>query len=343
MASIFKQKNSRFWWIKYRDASTGKTIRKSTKLVEFVRARKLRDEFTGKEATITAHNPDETWDRWVLDAINLRYGEKKLRAECAWRNLKMFLNEHAITAPRQLLRTHSSLYLHWRERPNKSRGKYRAGLNTTLLEMKFMSIIMDEAIRKGFTNHNPWRALHIHRELGRQKPELPRTALARILLAIRQEPPHKKQFFLYSFLIARYHGCRLSETHLNPQTQVSISPTRAVISFNAKGGRPHTVLLHPKLLSRFQRLQAQGRTETYEPLRSPAKEWFNLLTRCGIKHDYPGACFHSLRVTAATMLARKGVSEKMAMSYLGHASTTVHRSYVRLKAEDLTACSDALS
>jgi integrase len=110
----------------------------------------------------------------------------------------------------------------------------------------------------------------------------------------------------------------------------------------AKGHRLHTIFLHPKLVRRFRRMIAEGRTETYEPPASPAKEWFLFLTRAGIKKKYPGACFHSLRVTAATTLARKGISEKKAMDYIGHASTTIHRSYVRLKPEDLSVCADAL-
>jgi integrase len=93
---------------------------------------------------------------------------------------------------------------------------------------------------------------------------------------------------------------------------------------------------------RFRHLIARGATETYAPPKSPAKEWFNFLTRAGIKDLHPGACFHSLRVTAATTFARKGIPEKKAMDYIGHASTTIHRSYVRLKPEDLSVCADAL-
>lgn len=341
MASLFKQQKSKFWWIKFRNSTTGKTERVSTKLTDLVRANRLCAEYTFKESQLNAASPSELWDRWVPGFFEERYGSNKLRAECAWRVLRMFLTEHDLTAPRQVLREHATQYLAWRAKPNKSKGKYKAGRNTAILEIKFLSILLDEAQRRGYCVFNPWLKLKLHRDRQNQKPEYPRTALAKILKHIRHEPEPKRSFFLNSFLIARYHGCRLSETYFNPLVAVQFSD-RPTISFHAKGDRTHTVFLHPKLVRRFRRMRAQGRTETYPPVKSPAKEWFNFLTRIGIKKEYPGACFHSLRVTAATTLARKGIPEKKAMDYIGHASTTVHRSYVRLKPEDLAVCAAAL-
>lgn len=341
MASLYKQKKSSFWWVQYRDQATGKITRKSTKLKDFVRARKLCIEYTLKETELAASKPSELWDRWVEGVLEDRYGENKLRAQCAWRMLQMFLVEQGITAPRQVMREHASQYISWRSQPNKSIRKYRAGRNTIVLEIKFMSVILDEAVRRGYAVYNPWLKLKLHRHAPKVKPEYPRSALAKILWSIRQEPEPKRRFFLVSFLIARYHGCRLAETHFNPRERISPGqpPT---ITFLAKGHRDHTVYLHPKLVRRFRRMLAEGRTETYTPLKSPAKEWFQFLTRVGIKKEFPGACFHSLRVTAAATLARKGISEKKAMDYIGHASTTIHRSYVRLKPDDLSVCAAAL-
>jgi hypothetical protein len=343
MAYLFKQKKSAFWWVEWRDPSTGKKIRQSTKLTDIFRARKLCAELRYKESQIPTPNDKEHWDHWVERFFEERYGQRKLRAQIAWRTLRLFWDELQITSSRQVTRDHATDYLLWRSKPNKSIGKYHAGRNTSILEIKFMSIILDEAVRKGFATHNPWLKLNLHREHQKVKPEYTRPALAKILWNIRHEPEPKRQFFLMSFLISRYHGCRLSETHFNPQTQIDLSVPNPTISFLAKGSRVHTVNLHPKLLRRFRRMIEAGRTETYTPPKSPAKEWFNYLTRIGIKKEFPGACFHSLRVTAATTLARKGVDEKKAMRYIGHASTTIHRSYVRLKPDDLVDCSNAIS
>jgi hypothetical protein len=41
-------------------------------------------------------------------------------------------------------------------------------------------------------------------------------------------------------------------------------------------------------------------------------------------------------------MARQHVPENLAKQFIGHASTTVHRGYQRLKPEDLSDCTDAL-
>ena len=352
MASIYKRTQkgqaSRYWWICFRDPRDGKIKRESTKLkfdsTDTRRARQLEAEYTYRESQIPNVAPSERWDHWVEGYLDSRYGAGYSRAKGAWRNLRMFLKDRAIVAPRQLLREHCMEYVAWRAKPNKSQGKYRAGANTILLEIKFLSIIMTEAVLRRYAPFNPCRDLHLKRTAGKQKPEYPRPALAKILRAARREPEPRRTFFCHSFLIARYHGVRISETYFNPREAVTFNPTGgAIISLRVKGGKTHTVNLHPKLFRLFRRLHRQGVTETYPRPKSPSKEWFNFLTRIGIKKELPGACFHSLRVTAATTFARKGVSEKKAMSYLSHASTTIHRSYVRLKPDDLTDCTDALN
>jgi len=342
MASLFKQKKSAFWWIKYLDSTTGKITRKSTKLTDFTKANRLLSEYIAKENQFAALCPNEAWDGWVEGFINQRYQENKQRPQSTWRNLRMFLHENKLLHPRQITRAHATAYLEWRATPNKTQRKFTAGRNTALLEISQMCVFLDEAVNRGFILFNPWLKLRLRPASHRLKPEYTRTALARILTAIRHEPPRWRRFLLYSFLIARYHGCRLRETHLNPMTQVAFSGPHLTITFHAKGHRDHTVFLHKKLHRRFRKMCDEGRTETYSMPSSPTWVWFDFLTRIGIKRDFPGACFHSFRVTAATTLARMGVAEKKAMDYIGHATTTIHRSYVRLKPADLEVCADAL-
>ena len=346
MATIYKRANSKFWWIKSRDSKTGKIIRESTKLafdsVNSSRARQLRADRTCEELKAGTASAQEQWDAWVEEYLTGRYGPTQRRCKDAWRMVRMFLDEKEIEVPRQLVREHCLAYMDWRTQPDADNKKYQAGHNTAQLEIKVLTIVMSEAVIRKYAPFNPCRDLHIKRHPGRQKPELPQSALDEIQLAIESEPEPRRTFFRHSFLIARYHGCRLTETHLNPSYDVESNHNGTLITFHAKGSVIHTVKLHPLLIPLFTQLRAEGRTETYAMPKSPAKDWFNFLTRIGIKRQFPGACFHSLRVTAATTLARRGVSEKKAMSYLGHASTTVHRSYVRLKPDDLDDCSNAL-
>ena len=347
MASIYKQSKSKFWWIKFRDPKTGTIKRESTKLgfdsVNTRRAQALEAARTADEFKTAESGEHEKWDAWVGEYLQLRYGPDQPRCFGAWRNVRMFLKERGIPVPRQLQREHCIQYMDWRAKPDIEAGKYRAGHNTAQLELKILCIVVAEAVARGYAPFNPVRDLHIRRLPGKQKPELPLEALEKIQLLIEDQPEPRRTFFRHSFLISRYHGCRLIETHVNPMTDVNINSNGTTITFKAKGSVIHTVNLHPKLVPLFTQLRAEGRTETYAMPKSPAKDWFKFLNLIGIKAEYPGACFHSLRVTAATTLARKGVSEKKAMSYLGHASTTVHRSYVRLKPDDLADCANALT
>lgn len=358
MASLYKRSGSPFWWIKYKTAtgivrqSTGYRIGIGT---ETRAAEKLRAQRTLEESDVTHAKPSEAWDAWVPNFFDLRYADSDrtlLRMNNAWRNLKMFLAERKIQFPRQLIREHCTEYMAWRKKPNKSVGKYRAGHNTAQLEIKVLTIVMTEAVARKYAPFNPCRDLHIQRLKPKHlKPEITPDIAEMIRSKIETEPEPMRTFFRNSFDIASYHGARLSETHLDPMKHVEFY-TRVVdgqpvesakITFAAKGDKTHTVMLHPKLFPLFKALRADGKTETYEQPKSPAKEWFNFFTRHGIKKLLPNVTFHSTRVTVATRLARAGVSRKKAMDYMAHASTTVHDSYVRLQAEDLAECADALT
>ena len=356
MASLYQRKvvgeTSPYWWIKYRDPATFKIKQETTKYRIGVGrdtrlARQLEAEYTCRERTLPRTSKKEGWDMWVTAFLKLRYHsseQSKLRYLTAWRNVRMFLNESRITVPRQLKREHCTEYFIWRGESKISEGKYRAGHNTALLEIKLLGIIMDEAVTRRYAPFNPCHRLGIKRAKAKAKPEFNREILTAIEAAWDKEPEPRRTFLKNSFLIARYQGCRIAETQLNPMADVALysDGNSGQITLHTKGGKIHTVNLHPKLVPLFRELQASGATTSYPQPKSPSKDWFNFLTRHHIKSALPGACFHSLRVTAATQLARKGVSEKKAMSYIGHASTTIHRTYVHFRTEDLSDCTDAL-
>jgi hypothetical protein len=349
MASLYQRARSPYWWIKYRDAN-GKIVREATGFrhsgPDTRRAQQLRAERTLVESKTKAGQVAERWENWVADYYSLRYADAPaslLRCSVAWRTLRMFLEEKQVFFPRQLTRSHCVEYMAWRQKPNKSIGKYKAGHNTAHLEIKFLGIIMAEAVLRNYAPFNPCRDLEIKRVRGREKPELTAEAHTLIERQIAKEREPMRTFFRNSYDIARYHGARLSETYLNPMTDVDLNGPHSRIRFKAKGGKMHTVLLHPDLLPLFTRLRNNGAIETYPKPASPAKEWHKFLKRAGVKALLHGACFHSTRVTVASILARSGVSEKKAMAYIGHASTTVYRSYVRLQPDDLRECSAAIS
>lgn len=368
MASLYQRKEkgkkaaSPFWWIKFRDPDTGEIRRESTGFrvgngPDRRRAEELRAEYTLREARTVAVSASEKWDAWVDDYFALRYAasdQSLTRARSAWRTMGMFLREHDIEMPRQLKREHCVAYMKWRKKPDKKNGKYQAGHNTAQIEIKFLTIIMSEAVNRHYAPYNPCRDLRIKRlPPKRLKPEFTPQAVALILAAIPREPEPKRTFFDRSFRMGMLHGVRISETYFNPLDRITTAiefdqegkpVTFKQVTFRTKGGKEHTVKIHDELLPLFEKLIAEGKTETYPRPKSPSKEWFNFLKRAGVKDLLPGACFHSGRVTVCSELSRNpNVKEKDAMSYVGHASTTINRAYVRHRSDDLAKCSQTLS
>ena len=357
MASLYKRPRSPFWWIKCRDTkahstTVGKVIYLSTGFRVGVgpdtrSARQMAAELTLAESKFTTTSPLEPWVNWVPDYLNV-YCKSPATLErytTIWKNLSLFLAEKEIITPRQLTRARCLEYFPWRLKPDKSTGKYRAVHNTAHLEIKILSLIMSEAVRRNFAPFNPVRDLGVKRQRGREKPEFTDEHLAFLTAAIQKEPEPLRSFLNNSFLIARYQGCRMKETHVDPRHDVDITEDGAsgLIRFRIKGGREHTAPLHPRLIPLFLELRKLGATETYVLPPNPSRKWFDFMKRIGMRKLLPGACFHSLRVTAVTRLARsKTIPESKAMRFIGHASTTVHRQYQRLRTEDLGDCLSAL-
>jgi Phage integrase family len=359
VASLYTRRRSPYWWIKFRDPIDGLEKRESSGYRVGVgndtrKAREFQAEKTLAERRLSAKSQKEVWDIWVPPLLDQRYQSSKgppsagshLRYCVAWRTLRLFLNEHNIALPRQLTRIHCLSYPKWRETPNKHQGKYRAGHNTALTELKLLGLLMKEAVISGFASANPCRELGMKRGDAKLRPEYSDEELDQIVAAIAKEPEPKRTIFANSFWIARYHGVRISETYLNPMTDIDLwqekKEIRGLVRFKQKGSRLTTKPLHPKLIPLFQQLRAAGATETYPRPKSLSKEWFNFLHRCGIKDASPDACFHSLRVTVASRMARNNISQRKAMEYLTHASTTVHQAYVRWRPEDVAECHDAV-
>lgn len=352
MAFLFKRRDSPFWWIRFRDPSTGKTEQRSTELrilssAETRMAKAMQAEKTAAElrAPATQRSVDR-WDRWAADYLEVRYATQdqsatKERVLINWANLRVFLAERGISRPRMLKRDHCFEYIKWRT--TAVHGMRIGRQNTALLELKTLSVLMAEACRRGWASENPCRALGLKKTSPPQKPALEDSVLDEVASAIMEEPEPLRTIFMRSFLIARFQGCRLRETHINPQTDVILNDdrTRGAITFRLKGGRVHVAPLHPELLPLFVQLKDTGATETYPmpPGRTRLSSlWTKFLGRTGLKRRHPGLCFHSLRVTAVTRLARSNVPESKAMAFIGHATSTVHRIYQRLRLDDLDDC-----
>ena len=311
MASIYQRDNSRFWWIKFVDPESRKTRRTTTGLKVGVgpdtrNAKQLEAEYTLREKKMGPVIGENSW-LWVTGFLASRYSPAaQERYLSAWRTLALFLAEKQILSPRQLRRQHCFDYLDWRMKPNKRAGKYRAGRNTSILDLKTLNIIMQEALERGLCDGNPCVKLGIRRDQPKVKPELTTEVIEYIRERIRAIPDEAaREFHHYSFEIARYQGCRLKETSLNPLTDVVIESQkrgrttvkRGYITLTGKGSREYACELHPELIPLFEDLRARGRDYTWRaPIPSArswaSSRWFKFFRRIGLKQKIAGACFH---------------------------------------------------
>lgn len=346
MACHYKRPNSPFWWIRHRVNGVWKSFSSGLRIGSGANLRAIREkvaQLTLEESQTRPKDHRHDFALWVTPYLNGRYHHQPSTLERyldCWKTISLFLSERGVTSPSGLQRSHCFEYLDWRAEPDAKRGKYSACRNTAILELKILGLLMDEAVHRRYCQSNPCCRLKVKRDRPKQKPEFSEADLNTIHRHILQMPESDLRTALErSFLIARYQGCRLSETQVNPITDVVFYPDGATITFRRKGGRIDTTTLHPALHPLFRQLQQSGTTLTYPAMPATnhskrstrlQKAWNSFFKRTGLKSKIPGATFHSLRVTAITRMARHGVPIQEAMHFVGHASETMNRIYVRL-------------
>lgn len=334
MASIYKRDRSPFWWVEFVDA-TGKRKQQSTNLrydcvAQTRQARQRRDELSTLEASAKATgNSPEIWRAWVPRFLSQRYGATATgaRAEQAWRNLAAYLDAIDVAIPRQLARQQIRDFIEWRQKARTENGTHKGTKNTALLEIKFLSLIMDEAVASGFANSNPCLRLGIGRDQPKRKARITDLEHRLITRALKLEP----EWMRVSYKISWEQGCRFSETML-PLGDVDFA--RNVIGLRTKGQKERIaeVPLSPGLRPLLRRLARQGREYTFQKSDLPAGGFAKAFWKFFRKIGLPHLSFHCCRVTFITRCLEAGIAEPDVMRLCLHASTTVHRTYPRLPA-----------
>lgn len=345
MASLYPKKKSPFWYIEYADPLTGRPRNQSTKLrrddpEQTRKARQLCAQHTANELGAPTSRSSDHWE-WVPAFLAARYSDPLTlkRSEQIWFALSTYLTAKRITAPRLLLREHCIDYISWRTGPEGRRlGLRKAQHNTALLELKFLSVIMREAVHRGKTNANPVVQLGIGRVATKQKPEIKEKELLiieRQLETERGKYQHNEAMRI-AWAIAMRQSRRLRETCVDID---DVDLDEQTITFRIKGGRKKTKLLHPDLVPLFRKLKKQGRRFAYEMPPNWSKVWKYFFKRCGLPH----LTFHSTRVTVVNILRRKRVDPRTAKEFVDHSSVIVHEGYERWRPDDQADAVNALS
>lgn len=348
MASLYKRPNSPFWWIKWREPSTLKSIRESTKFrigigQDYRRARELCANLTAKETKIVSRTKGENFDAWAESYVKARYANNsntRQRNLDGLQSLLTYFDTLRVHHPRQVIRQHCIDFMGWRCTGLPAKGLREVSHNTALLELKLFSVLMREALKRCYIQANPCTDLGFKQQSARPKPEISDAEIALIRAEINN-PAHFVQdsskyawphILRVSFEIALHQGCRISETHMDVHRDVDLE--NRTIFFRAKGDKYYEAELNPALVPLFESLRKEGRKLTYERPKQRTMVslyWHKFLKRIGLPH----LSFHSTRVTFISRLERAGAPEHIVMKLVNHASTSVHRIYRRTRREEL--------
>lgn len=342
IASIYRKRNSPFWWVQFIDAS-GARKNKSTGLLandpgQTVRARALRAQLEAKELSRTeSKTSHDSWDNWVLPFLERHCKSKSPltfeRYKGIWQWIALWLQEKKYHSPRSITYRRGLEYLDWRLAHKKKSGSFVCR-NTAILELKVFAMIMDEAVRLEHIEANPLFKLKLDKDRPAKKPEITNTEIKTIRIALKREP----EWMQIAFEIALHTGCRLSETRI-PLDCINFSENKITFP-SPKGGedRAFSIPMPSALRQVFRRLARQRRIFTLDLPFQASRCWQRLFARIGMDH----LCFHCLRVTYVNRLRRAGVPRDAAMRLVNHASELVHKIYPREKVEDVMQWRDAV-
>ncbi len=338
-ASVYARPRSHSWYISYVDATTGRRIHRASahRTDDPSGKRRAYDEAQQLSKAARAAMPSaaaESWESWVPGWMALHYGPRPKtlqRYETAWSHVFEFLQQKSVLVPRAIRYSHAGDFLAWRTAQRRRRGT-TINYNTALTELKVLSTVMRESVRRGYADGNPLAQLGLRRQNVREKPEMTDPEIAQIREALTKEPEWMRD----CFEVAIHTGCRLSETS-TPLRQIDLRA--GTITFRGKGSRIFTTLLPDGLRPIVQRRIAVKARNLVDLPPLPAKAWHSFFQKIGLGH----LSFHSTRVTVITRLARGGVAQGIAQSFVGHATETVHRVYQRLTVQDLKPALNALA
>lgn len=329
MASLYRRAASAFWFVQYIDAN-GTRRNVSTGLRhndehQTAQARLVRAKLETQELTDSTRPTNDGW-AFVTEFLANRSKNPRTRNRYvkAWEWISLWLSLMNLTHPAQVRFRHGLEFAKWRSGYKKKSGK-TVSVNTARLDAKIFSMIMGRANQLELCTGNPLVRMALPKEDSAEKPEITDAEFDVILTALETAEPWMRT----AFLISMHTGCRLRETRL-PLECIDI-PRRTILFPVPKGGkkRAFTAPMPEQLVPLFESLRGQSTTLDF-PFQ-PSRKFQQFFRRLEMEH----LCFHCLRVTFITRLARRGVPLSMAMRLVNHASSTVHRIYQRLQVEDV--------
>lgn len=333
MAYITQSAKSSFWVLRFRDLEKGSWRERSTRCriddpKQTRAAQRMAEEASALEAKVA---PDGSGDfaAWALDYIRRHYTREasRKRYEAAWMRVLEWARLRSIRHPAHIRYEHATDFLDWRMAQGASK-------NTARLELKFLSFILQEALRRELIQKNPIALAKVPRTPTKAKPDLASADFkkARAAFTARSSAP----WMLTAFEICAHLGCRFRESELAredvdfEQGIVWLTDSKRDLSDPRKR---YSVPL-PAPLAEHLAAVFRKRDRTTPPLGNSGEHnrQFNKTLKAAC-----GATSHSLRVAFITRCHRAGLSESQAMRLVNHSTRLVHAIYSRLSVEDARA------
>ena len=330
MAYLVKKQRSPFFYVRFRNLMTQEWSEQNLKLryddpKEAAKALKEAARRTSDEAIVRPHGGGN-FSEWVPDYIATHYKNPRTmrRSQFFWSTIHVFLHENKIRHPREVSYKHAQDYLEWR----KGDSGDHAGHNTARMEVKFLSFLMSEAIRRGHAETNGIALARIPLATAKEKREITQEEIQLARLELAKE----LDWMATAFELQLHLGCRFSETRI-PKERIDLKKQNIqVCDSKRQDGDPRKWFTTPMntQLSAFLKTITWYDGFTIPPIeRTMNRDYNRAIGRAAV-----GITSHCLRVSFISRCHRAGLSEHEAMRLVNHSTRMVHRTYSKLNVED---------
>ena len=339
VASLYYRGNT--IWLSFR-APDGKWKRKSTGYRkdnggDRRAAKRLADKQTLQERLSCPVAHQGSWD-FAPSYIAQRWGKANGSNTPAtyhrrWHALESWLKAIGRFGPVNVTRADCLGYPAWRIAHGGSK-------NTAVYELKLLSELFDEAIRRGYCDANPASKLRIERDSPSERRIWTDDELDRVARAL--EAADRFGWMRVTYLLGRWQAARIGSCAI-PLDDIDLE--RGVIHYaQPKGGRdraysqPIDKHLLPKLAEIVEYRRSIGATTLCDLPVLRGLHWRTFLNSLSIL----GTSHHGLRRTWITKAAIAGIPESAACKFTNHSSVDIHRLYLRYSTSDLASMLERL-
>jgi hypothetical protein len=379
MAILYQRKNSKHWWIKYKDLKTGLWKGKDTGYEKdgtgtnsarllLRRTKAQEDEHRAQQIQNKPTAANHPWDDWVIYHMKMRWGSAHTETlhlyMQRWRKLSEYLKEKNISHPALLDRDLVRNYVPWR----KAHG---GGHNLARDEVNLLAMILEYAIEEKWIASNPARNLRIPREETNTKPwsDLQVETVRKVLSEREPYGWMTVTFYMGLYQSVRLFQCQVPLDGIDFKNRTIVYPGEITINGKVanlvKGGKAFTHVIFRPFIPILEDLVAHRKALGEERLcdlpmerrkKNPLSkrrltrrnelssdqaslEWRWFLDDLGFKD----ISHHGLRARWGTMAVRNQMHPTMSMQFMHHKSPGIHRKYQDLVPQDTKPALDDLA